>query len=132
MKPTVTYPDVERAAVDLITALMADQDTTVGVGVPGDWRKDVSVPHLQVAWDATTLDHPVLAHATIRVTAWHHQPTAAKALADTAMGRVLAHVGHGLIRAVRPLTGLLPAYDHDTRAELASFTVRATVRAQEE
>jgi hypothetical protein len=125
------FPDPERAVVTLLTGLMADQDetATVGVGVPGGWRPD-STPHLEVAWDGTPIiEHRSLAHATIRIVARAGTTTEAKRLALLAQGLLAAHDGSGAISVIRPLTGPLPARDPDTRAELATITLRASTRA---
>lgn len=127
MKPTVTYPDVERAVRDALATAIAPYEptVTVGVGVPSDWTI-MSAPHLQVALDGTPgMAHPVYAYSTVRVVAWAASPTEAKALAWLAHGLLLAQ----RVLAIAPLTGLLPARDTETRAELASFTVRVSTRS---
>lgn len=133
MKLEVEYPDVERAMRDLLADLVAphEPDVTVGVGVPDGWDPLTSDPHLQVACDGTPSQvHPIVAHHTVRVVAWAASPTEAKALAALAQGLLLGVGAQQPIAALLPLTGLLPARDPDTRAELASFTVRATTRSQ--
>lgn len=124
MRPLVTYPDAERIAVDDLTADIADLDetATVGVGVPADWTRD-SDPHLQLAIDGTSDDHPIAQRHTLRVTARARDATEAKRV---------AHLAHGLLLArhqYRALTGIFTTRDPDSGAELASFTVRATVRS---
>lgn len=129
MKPTVTYPDAERAVVDLLGPLMADtgEDVTVSVGVPTTWTAD-SKAHLQVAWDGTpAVDHPVASRCTIRIVARASTPTEAKRLAWLAHGLLCAHQGD--VARFASLTGPLPARDPATSAELASTTVRATFRS---
>jgi hypothetical protein len=131
MRTPAAFPDPERAVVDLLTELMDlyDETVTVGVGVPGGWRPDHS-PHLEVAWDGTPIiEQRTMAHATVRVVARAGSTTEAKRLALLAQGLLAAHDGTGPISVVRPLTGPLPARDPDTRAEIASFTVRASTRA---
>lgn len=131
MKPAVTYPDPERAIRDLLAGLLDDHDetATVAVGVPADWTT-ASGSHVQVAWDGTpTQQPPIVIYPTIRITAWSASTTEAKRLALLCQGLLLAHTGGGSVGAIRPLTGVLPARDPDTRAELATFTVRATVRS---
>lgn len=128
MKPTPSFPDPERAAVDLLTELLDDEDVTVGVGLPEGWT--IADPtHVQVAWDGNAGDeHPVVIRPVIRVTAWCAQPSEAKRVALAARSLLLAHAG-GAISSIQPGTGLLVTRDPDQRAELASFTVRLTVRA---
>lgn len=130
-KPAVTYPDPERAVVDRLTAWLAaeGESVTVAVGVPDTWTP-ASLPHLSVAWDGTPLHrHPVAEMPTIRVTAWSASPTTAKRLAHLALGLLCAHTGDATIGAVTRLAGPQPARDEATRAELAWFTVRVTVRS---
>lgn len=122
-RPLVTYPDAERLVVDLLTADLTGETCTIGIGIPADWTAD-SDPHLQVALDGTPIDeHPIRQLATVRVTAWARNPTAAKTLAQLAHGHLLTHF------EISRLTGLLRASDEDHQAELASFTVRASVRS---
>lgn len=126
--PAVTYPDPERVVRDYLDTVIAD--ATIGVGVPSSWTK-ASGNHLQVATDGMFLGrtHPVYGEATIRLVAWSASPTQAKELAQRAQGLLLAHPGTGDITRTRPLTGLLPARDEQTNAELASVTVRVTLRS---
>lgn len=121
-------PDVEKAARALLAEL-TDPPTTVGIGVPQAWTPE-SPPHLQVGWDGTrTPPHRIVSRALIRVTAWASSTSTAKDLALVAEARLCAHDGTGPISTIRPATGLLPARDPDTGAELASFTVSMTVRS---
>ena len=121
-------PDIERAA----RALLADltpPPITVGIGVPDGWTR-TSPPHLQVAWDGTAVpSHRITARGSIRVTAWSASTSESKGLALDAEARLCAHDGAGQISAVRPAGGVVPARDPDTGAQLASFTVRMTVRS---
>lgn len=119
----VTYPDVEQAAKDHLKTDLADEDCTVGIGLPTTWTT-ANDPHVQVACDGTPGDlHPIAQQSTIRVTVWAKSTSEAKRLANLAHGYLLAR------GAYSKLTGLLPAPDPDHKAELASFTVRATVRS---
>jgi hypothetical protein len=131
MRNPAAFPDPERAVVDLLTDLMDlhDETVTVSVGVPSGWQPS-STPHLEVAWDGTPIiEQRIMAHATIRVVARAGSTTEAKRLALLAQGLLAAHDGTAPVSVIRPLTGPLPARDPDTRAELASFTVRASTRA---
>lgn len=129
MKPAVTYPDPERAFVDLLTELLDDESVTVGVGVPDGWQPSTG-DHIQVSWDGTPLEeHPIAIYPTLRIVAWSASTTEAKRLAMLCQGLLLAHTGGSSVGAIRPLTGPQPARDPDTRAELAAITVRATVRS---
>lgn len=131
MKPLAVFPDAERATVDLLTALLDEwaPDFTCGVGVPPDWTP-ASPTHVRVAWDGTpVLEHPVVAHATVRLVAYAATTTEAKAAVAVAQGLLLAHAGGDGVAAVHELTGVLPAHDPATAAEIASVTVRITVRS---
>lgn len=122
-RPLVTYPDVEEQTVDHLTDDLNGEDCTVGIGLPDGWTVD-SPPHIRVALDGTPRDlHPAVQQPTVRITVWaKHTPTA-KHLAQLAHGHLLARPEY------RALTGLLPAHDPTHDAELASFTVRATVHS---
>jgi hypothetical protein len=123
------FPDVETCARDLLDDLTPGP-ATVGIAVPADWDKAESPPHLQVAWDGTlTASSRLIATATIRVCAWAGSATAAKAAALDAHARLCAHRGGHSINLIRPGVGPVPVTDPDTGADLAWFTVRATVRS---
>lgn len=129
MPIALRVPDIERAVRSLL-ATLTPSPTTVGIGVPPAW-KDGSPGHLQVGWDGTSVPaHRIVATGLIRVTAWAHSTSDAKSLALDADARLCAHDGTGAISAIRPGSGLLPARDPDSGAELASFTCRVTVRTQ--
>ena len=122
------FPDVERCARDLLDEL-TPSPTTVGISVPDNRDKAGSPPHLQVAWDGTfPASSRLIATATIRVTAWSATTSAAKSAALDAHARLCAHRGGTGITLIRPGVGPMPARDPETGAELAWFTVRATVR----
>lgn len=130
MKLLVTYPDVERLVVDWLTEQI-DEDVTVGVGVPVGWVKS-DRPHVQVSVDGTpAMDHPVGARSTVRLVAWAAETTEAKRLANLAHAHLLAHPGGDGIAGTLALTGIFPAHDSKTGAELASVTTRVTVRGVE-
>lgn len=125
-RPLVTFPDAERLVVDHLTPLLT---ADVGVAVPKDW-KPTSTPHVQVAWDGTPqVDRFIAQHPTIRLTARAATPTAAKALAQQASAHAIAGPWPAGITNVTPLTGPFPARDPQTKAELASVTLRVTVRS---
>jgi hypothetical protein len=130
MKPQVQARDAERLVVDLLTDLLENEDCTVGVGVPEGWTPS-SPKHLQVASDGEpTSLWPVATQTTIRLVAHAGSTTEAKALCALASGLFCAHNGEDDIVSVRSLTGVLPARDPDTDAELAAATVRVTVRTE--
>lgn len=132
MTPPVTFPDPERAVVDLLQHLTDEDDppVTVSVGVPEGWTPEAPT-HLEVAWDGTPeTSHPVAEHPTIRIVVRAATTSVAKATAARARGLLLAHDGTPPVVSIRPLVGVMPARDPDTRDELAWFTVRVTVRNQ--
>jgi hypothetical protein len=127
VKIACTYPDVERATVDFLTGKLGG--ATVGTRLPPDWTKQ-STNHLMVRCDGTpTITYPITARPTVRLVAWSGSPTEAKALAMLAQGVYCAHPGDSEISGVQALTGLLPGYDPDHEAELASVTCRAVIRS---
>lgn len=131
MSAPLTYPDVERLVVDLVTGWELEslgRPVTVAVGTPSGWKKTESASHLAVDIDGEFLIHPVVARTTVRVTAWSSNTTEAKRLAHEAQGRLLAHVGVELV-SFQHLTGVFPAQEPGGKAELASFTVRASTRS---
>lgn len=133
MKLAVAYHDAERAVVDWLTEQLPahGEDATVGVGVPVGWERG-DTEHVQVDFDGTPLtEHPVIAHATVRLVAWASSTTDAKRLVSVATGLLLAHPGGDGIAATRPQTGVLPVHDDEHNAELASTTTRVTVRSYE-
>lgn len=130
MRPRVMVPDIERLLRDLLAELMEEQgeSVTVEVGVPADWTPE-SAAHLEVAWDGTPASSmPVVARGTARIIARAQTTSEAKRLASLAEGLLLAYEGGEGITAIYELAGVLPARDPDTQAELASVSVRVTVR----
>lgn len=131
MMLAVTYGDVERLVVDHLATVLAGRlpaGATIGVGVPSGWVP-ASPLHVQVVWDGTpTRTHPIVINATVRVVVRAASTTLAKQYALLIEGLLLAG-GWPDSFSVQPLTGVLPAGDPDTNAQLASFTVRVTVRS---
>lgn len=124
-KPVAVPPDAERVTIDYLTSTLASrgQDVTVGVNLPTAWVKGTK-PHVQVALDGTPeIQYPILWLASMRVTVWHESTTTAKALAALCQGLLLAHPGDSMTAGCLPGTGVLPAQDPDTKAQLASISV---------
>lgn len=133
MKLAVSFPDVERVTRDLLAELIApvEPTVTVGVSVPDDWTPQ-SPAHLQVVSDGIPQrTQPVIIHATVRIVARAASTSEAKRLAQLAEALLLAHTGGGDISVVLPLAGVLAARDPDTHAELASVSVRVSLRAND-
>jgi len=130
MIPLAVAPDAERLTIDYLTPALAAHSTTatVGVDIPTTWTS-TSTQHLQVALDGTpSLHYPVLARATVRLTAWASSTTTAKALVALALGLMCSHPGDANVASVQALTGVLPTRDPDSSAQLASVTVRVNLR----
>lgn len=130
MKPEVEPRDTERLVVDFLDGEISDV-CTVGVGVPETWTPASELPHLEVALDGEFVQSwPVATVCTVRLVARAASTTEAKALCGLAFGVLCAHNGDGVIAGTRPLTGVIPARDPQTQAELAAATVRVTVRTE--
>jgi hypothetical protein len=128
---TVTYPDVERAVVDILAELLEphEPDATVGVGVPAGWTSG-SPTHVQVDADtANVADHPVLVRVPVRFVVRAASTTEAKRVANLAFALACGYTGGAVVSAIQPVAGVLAARDADTDAELASVTVRALARS---
>lgn len=126
MTQLVEFPDPERAIIGYLDAKLTEP---VGSFYPKSSADAPVVPFVQVAWDGTpTVEYPITARATIRVTCWTAQPTAGKVLAATIQGLMLTHPGDDAVWAVTALTGLLPARDPGTGYFLTSFTSRVSLR----
>lgn len=133
MKLEVVYPDASALTAELLADEIAIYEPDVNVvnePIRGA-RPEYSHETIEVAWDGTPLvAHPVVEHATIRVTAWALTRARAIELVSLAQGLLLAHAGGMGIARIGALTGVLPARDPVTNAELASVTVRVSVRSQ--
>jgi len=130
VKPVTVPPDAEHVAVDYLTSVLAarTQDVTVGVNIPATWVAGTK-PHVQVALDGTPIvEYPILFRSTVRVNCWHASTTTVKALAALCQALLCAHPGSVQVASVQPLTGVLPARDPDTGAQLASISVRLNLR----
>lgn len=130
MKPVTVPPDAERVLVGLLKVLLAGQgeDVTVGVDLPAEWQPGTK-PHVQVALDGTPeVSYPVLWRASMRVTCWATSTTTAKALAALSQAVLASHEGGSGVYSIQPLTGVQPAKDPDTAAQLATVTVQVNLR----
>jgi hypothetical protein len=129
----VVYGDGERESVDWLLDELHyrwPSEHTVGVDLPADWTTDAD-PHVQVSLDGTpSAVHPIIARQTIRLTAYSGSKTTSKRLVAVAQSVLLVHSGNEVVSNVEFLTGVQPAKDPTTGAEIASATVRMTVRAE--
>lgn len=130
-KPLIAPDDAEHLGIDFLTAALADrtEDVTVGVNVPSTWKKGTKA-HVQVGLDGTPTVTPPVWRATLRVTCWHESTTEAKRLARLCEALLLTHPGSPGWAGCLPGTGVLPAKDPDTGAQLASITVLAKLRGR--
>lgn len=87
-----------------------------------------SVPWLLVSEDGHTWSWPAVQHATIRLTCWHRNPRAAKALAALALGLLCGVRGSGPLIGAEPVTAPLAALDPRTHAPLAFATALVHLR----
>lgn len=131
-KPLVIPPDAEHVTIDYLAESLAARGdlSKVGVDVPSSWTT-ASEDYVQVALDGTpTVQYPVLWIATVRVTCWSSSPTKAKDRARLCEGLLLTHPGDRAVGVVGclPGTGVLRTKDPDTKAALASITVRMKLR----
>lgn len=126
----LVFSDSELAAKGLLKSLTPSGDATVGLSLPDAWDRETSLPHLLVGQDgsiptaARLVEFPL-----IRVTAFANTTSLAKRLAREAEARLCAHRGGSGISKIKPATGMFPSRDPNTAADLASFTVRLTVRS---
>lgn len=119
--------DVVRVMKDWTKADLETRFPTllVALELPSGWKLG-SDPVLLFEDDGDPLVvWPVGTSPTIRVTSWTSGRD--RTYAHAAMGRLLSVSIPG-IAAILPGTGILEARDEKTRADLASFTVRARAR----
>lgn len=128
MKPLSIPPDAERAVITRVTALMLAraEDVTVGLNLPTTWVKGTK-PHIQIALDGTQVEYPVLWRSSIRITVWHESPSTAKRIALLTEALLIQSGVPGAV-SVQSRTGLLPALDPDTKAQLASVGLLVNMR----
>ena len=125
-KPVAIPADAETITVDHLKANLSahGSDATCSMLEPLPWA-DRTKSHVQVAMNGTpNATYPMTAAVTIRLTAWARGATDAKLLAGLAQGIMCAHQGGGGVQSVQFLTGILPAKDAETGAQLATCTVR--------
>lgn len=136
MKTLAVVADAERIVGEyLTTALLSrGEDVTVGAKVPSTWNplaisEGGSKPHVLVALDGTpSATYPIVAAASVRVTVYASGSDTAKRLAGLCQGLLLAHSGGGDISGIDYLTGVQPAKDNITAAQLATIAVRVNLR----
>jgi len=123
----VIYPDPERACIDILKA-SPHIPVDVGVALPAGWTVS-SPPFIQVKHPATPTVSKPAAWATVAVVAWAGSTTLAKTWAATALAVLEAHDG-SVVPHIEVLTGAVPDSDPDSRAPIASGTVRVAMRGR--
>lgn len=100
----------------------------VATEVPKDWNLESGVPLVTVHDDGGPLQWPIMSRNIIRVTVRAAGNPLARTIAGRAAGELHDNVPAGLENIRLIGTALTEAFDTDTGADLASFTVTATVR----
>lgn len=145
MKPLTVAPDAEHVVIDFLTAALAARladtygnvytdiygsaaNVTVGVNIPLTWTT-ATKPHVQVMLIGTPeVQYPILARASVGVTCWAASTTTAKALASLCLGLMCSHAGGAGVTSIQALTGVQPARDPDSGAQMASISVQVNLR----
>lgn len=130
----MTTPAVrfERPRAPIIDHLDDRLTQPAGSHFPGEeevgTRDEPTDGYLQVAWDGTPAsDYPVTIRASLRVTAWHWNPTPAEDLALDVLAELGALAGgNQQLWTVKHLTGPLAGQDRDTGYHFASCTFRVS------
>lgn len=126
-----TLPDPDAEAADLIEALLAelDHDATVDTDLPSTWTP-TDPAHVLVACDLidATGTWPIYADCTIRATVYASGPRRAKRIALDLLGLLVDAGAQPPFARHRPLTGPLLTRDDANKADVASITVRSTLR----
>lgn len=98
-------------------------------GVPKDWTLSGGVPLVTVHDDGGPLDWPILSRHIVRITVRADGNPLARDIAKRAAGYLHDNTPAGIEKIHRTRgTAIIEGFDTDTGADLASFTVAATVR----
>lgn len=97
--------------------------------VPTGWDAAVDAPLMVVSDDGGPTIWPIWSEPLIRTTVYANGRQTAKDLRRTATGALFANVPAGM-HIQRTGIGYTDARDPDTGADLASFTIGATVRTE--
>lgn len=113
-------------------ALVAFLTTTARVvrDVPDKWTPAAG-PVVLVADDGGPLSWPVMSRNIVRVTVFAEGKDAARTIALRCVGYLHDNTPAGITHIFRDGTSILEARDPQTGADMASFTVTATVRTVE-
>lgn len=103
----------------------------VATEVPKDWVLATSPPLVTVHDDGGPLNWPILSRHMVRVTVRAAGQPLARSVAKRASGYLHDNTPAGIEDIHRTAgTAIIEAFDTDTGADLASFTVNATVRTE--
>lgn len=96
------------------------------------WRVDADpeVPLIVVSDDSGPTVWPIMSTPLIRITCYARGKQTAKALRRRAMGVVMAGPIAGLAHIDKTGLGYVDTFDPNSGADMASFTVTATVRTE--
>lgn len=127
--PDVLVPGDAVPPIKAVYATFFGPSVTVGDEVPKEWDVATDPPLIIVSDDTGPTLWPVWSEPLIRSTIYANGKQTAKDLRRTATGVLMANVPNGMHIAKTGI-GYTEARDPDTGADLASFTVRATVRTE--
>lgn len=97
---------------------------------PAPWHVDDGVPLIVVSDDSGATVWPIMSTPLVRITAYAKGKQTAKALRRRTMGVVMAGPVAGLAHIDKTGLGYLDTFDPNSGADMASFTVTATVRTE--
>lgn len=129
MMPDVRVPGDPCPPIKDVYAAAFGPSVRVADEVPGDWDVAAGVPLLVVNDDGGPTTWPIWSEPIVRVTAYANGKQTAKQLRARALGELMASVPSGM-HVRKTGIGYTDARDPDTGADLASFTVTATVRTE--
>jgi hypothetical protein len=131
-QPTTTrVPGDPKPAVKAALLTYFGDEARVAAEVPDDWDLATGGPLLTVYDDGGPLNWPILSLHIVRVTVWGNGQDLVKLIARRAAGFLHDNIPEGLedIHTTKG-TAIITTRDPDTGADLASFTVTATVRTE--
>jgi len=103
-----------------------EPEVTAALNLPPKWAPETHPPAVVVFDDSGPTRWPIATHPQIRVTVWAHGRTRARTIAGLCLGWLLAGRVPGV--KISPGTSIIDARDPDNGGDMASFTVRTTVR----
>lgn len=125
---TERLPGDPKPAVKDALATYFGADARVAMEVPADWLLLSGIPLVTVHDDGGPLNWPVLSRHIVRITVRGNGNPVVRLIARRAAGNLHANIPAGLEDIHRNGSALIEARDPDSGADMASFTVTATVR----